>query len=154
MSKPKKNRYVKYPPFVAYFKPQGVPMYSLEQVSLHVEEYEALRLSDFQGMRHNEAASEMKVSRPTFTRIINSAHKKLADAITNGKAIRVEGGNFILMDMRFFCEDCRNIWEIGNTDAIPENCPKCGSQNIVDLSHRFMHGGHNRGGFGRRHRGG
>ena len=66
----------------------------LEEVILTVEELEAVRLKDLEGLEQEECADMMKVSRPTFFRIITSARQKIADALVNGKAIRVEGGNY------------------------------------------------------------
>lgn len=71
-------------------------MTELERVSLAVDELEALRLKDFEGMEQDKAAATMKVSQPTFHRIIQSAHCKVADALVNGKAIRIEGGNYVV----------------------------------------------------------
>ncbi len=79
-------------PRVRYFKPQGVPLAELEEVVLAEDEIEAIRLADFEGLYHDEAARRMGVSRPTFGRIIEGARKKTAEAITSGKAMRIEGG--------------------------------------------------------------
>jgi len=75
---------------VKYFKPRKVPLNSLEEVCLNVCEVEAIRLADFEGMYQENASKEMEVSRQTFGNIINSARKKLADALINGKAIKIE----------------------------------------------------------------
>ncbi len=128
------------PPAVGYFKPQGIPMYQLEKMIVSVDEYEALRLADFEEMRHSEAADIMNISRPTFTRLLNSAHKKIADALVNGKAIRIEGGSFILKNNRFRCRSCGNQWimEISKTASV--RCPSCESNEIVDFGSRFAAG--------------
>ena len=81
-------------PDVTYFKPAGVRMIDLEQSILTVDEFEAVRLKDFLGMEQEECAKKMKISQPTFHRLILSARKNIADAIVNGKAIKIEGGNF------------------------------------------------------------
>lgn len=77
-------------PGVTYYKPAGVPMRSLSEVRLALDEYEALRLADYEGLYHDEAASMMQISRQTFGRIIGAARKKLAEALLEGKAIRLE----------------------------------------------------------------
>ncbi|MEM3364665.1 MAG: DUF134 domain-containing protein [Candidatus Micrarchaeia archaeon] len=82
---------------IAYFKPAGVPVSSLEEVVLSVDEAEALRLADLNGMPQEECASKMGVSQPTFHRIVTSARKKVADAVTNGKALKVEGGEYRML---------------------------------------------------------
>ncbi len=75
---------------VEYFKPRQIPMRNLKEVSLDICEAEAIRLADFEGMYQEAAAKEMEVSRQTFGNIINSARKKIADALINGKAIKIE----------------------------------------------------------------
>ncbi|NNG67052.1 DUF134 domain-containing protein [Caldanaerobacter subterraneus] len=94
MPRPPKWRWVRSEPNVTYFKPVGIPLSMLEEVILTVEELEAIRLKDLEGLEQEECADMMKVSRPTFFRIITSARQKIADALVNGKAIRVEGGNY------------------------------------------------------------
>lgn len=74
------------------FKPLCKPLNKLEGVYLNLDEFEAIRLSCFEGLRQEDAAKQMKVSRPTFSRIETSAHRKIADALVNIKAIRIEGG--------------------------------------------------------------
>lgn len=135
--KPKKQRYVDQPPSVAYFKPQGIPLFQLEQVVLAVEEYEAIRLVDYEGMHLEEAADRMQVSRATFARIVDSAHRKIGTALTHGYAIRIEGGAFVLGRNRFRCRDCGSRWEIElEEEAVAGeagSCPKCKSDRVLDL---------------------
>jgi predicted DNA-binding protein (UPF0251 family) len=137
MPKPKKDRFVLQPPSVVYFKPQGIPMFQLEQVVLGVDEYEALRLVDLEGLQQEDAAKRMKVSRATCARILKEAHRKVAEAITAGKAIRIEGGNFILGNNRYRCRECSTFWEIPlrGTQAPPHplSCPRCKSDKVMDL---------------------
>ena len=92
--KPRKKRDVLFPPNVQYFKPQGIPMHNLNTVCVTVDEYEAIRLADYEKLKHEDAAKQMNISRPTFTRLLESAHNKISDAIVNGKAVRIEGGDF------------------------------------------------------------
>ena len=98
MSRPIMPRRISYKNNITYFKPAGVPMRSLEEVSLKFEEVEALRLKDVEGLGQILAAEKMGVSQPTFFRIISIARKKVSDAIINGKAIRVEGGEYKFHD--------------------------------------------------------
>ena len=79
-------------PQVTFYKPRGVPLSVLQQVNLTFDELEAIRLADFQGLYQEQAAEKMNISRQTFGRIIESAHKKIADALVNGKALSIEGG--------------------------------------------------------------
>ena len=92
MPRPKKSRWIAHQPGVSFFKPQGIPLRMLEQVYLEVDELEAMRLADLQGLSQEEAAQQMNVSRATFGRIVAGGRKKIADALVHGKAIRIEGG--------------------------------------------------------------
>src|SRR5512145_2534351 len=79
-------------PLATIFKPVGIPVRELEEVVMALDEFEALRLADLDGLYQEEAATEMNVSRATFSRIIDSAHRKMADALVHAKALRIEGG--------------------------------------------------------------
>ena len=96
MRKPISLRQVSVLPIVTYFKPVGVPRKYLQEVRLSVDEYEAIRLKYYKGLNQILGAEAMKVSQTTFYRILASARKKLADALSNGKAIRIVGGHFNL----------------------------------------------------------
>jgi uncharacterized protein len=92
MPRPKCNRRVCGKPGSDYFKPRGIPLFRLEEIVLTPDELEALRLADLEGMYQEKAAENMGISRQTFGRIIESAHKKVAEALIKGKALRIEGG--------------------------------------------------------------
>jgi predicted DNA-binding protein (UPF0251 family) len=94
MVRPRLCRRVKFNPDITYFKPRGIPLSELEEVVLPVDEYEAVRLKDLEGLEQEECAKKMKISQPTFHRLVLSARKKISDAIVNGKAIKIEGGNY------------------------------------------------------------
>lgn len=79
-------------PAASVFKPTGIPMPELEVVVMSLDEFEAVRLADLGGLYQEQAAEQMGVSRPTFSRIVESAHRKVADALVHGKALRMEGG--------------------------------------------------------------
>lgn len=98
MVRPKKNRLVGFNPEITYFKPEGVPVVSLEDACLTIDELESIRLSDLLGLSYEDAGKQMGVSRATFGRVIQHARSVIADALINGKAIKVEGGNFTLAD--------------------------------------------------------
>lgn len=93
MPRPRKYRRVCCNPSTNYFKPRGIPFYELEEVILDHDELEALRLADLRAYTHEKAAGEMKISRATFGRIVESARKKVADGILNGKAIKINNFN-------------------------------------------------------------
>ena len=94
MPRPRKLRCVRRQPVQAFYKPQGVPLSRLKGVILPVEGLEAIRLADAEGMEQNAAARLMDVSRPTFSRILADARRMVAEAITKGWAIRIEGGAY------------------------------------------------------------
>jgi len=89
MARPIKPRRVFFDPNVTYFKPRAVPLSMLEEVDLSIDELEALRLCDLKDLEQKEAAKKMKVSQSTLQRILTSARKKVAEALTEGKAIKI-----------------------------------------------------------------
>jgi len=127
MVRPQKDRMVAFNPEISYFKPRGIPMIDLEEVCLTVDQREAIRLSDMLGMSHEEAGRLMGVSRATFGRIIQRARKAVADALINGKAINVEGGNYKIVDHTriFYCSNCNHEWEEPFGTGRPVCCPAC-----------------------------
>jgi len=93
MPRPPCKRKIGFLPKVTYYKPVGVPVSLLEEVVIRHDELEAIRLKDLLNESQEEAAKKMNISQPTFHRLITSAHQKIADAIVNGKALWIEGGN-------------------------------------------------------------
>ena len=89
MARPRLCRKIGFNPNVTYFKPQGVPMRDLEIVELFAEEVEAVRLKNIEGLEQEDAAQKMNTSRSTFQRILVSANKKIAEALIQGKAIKI-----------------------------------------------------------------
>lgn len=100
MVRPCKCRCVGNGPKVAFFKPCGIPRSEIEEVTLTVDEFEAVKLADLLGLYQEEAAEKMKVSRQTFGNIIESARKKLGDVIVNAKGLKIEGGNYTLSGIK------------------------------------------------------
>lgn len=96
MPRPKCHRHICGTPDKNYFKPRGIPAVDLEEVILNLDEFEAIRLADHEQLYQEDAAALMNVSRQTFGRIIESAHKKIADVLMNGKALKIEGGEVTL----------------------------------------------------------
>ena len=94
MPRPKHCRYVSSAPNVTYFKPRGIPLRELEEVTLSVDELEALRLADREGLTAIDAAQHMRVSRHTFGRTLAAARRKVATALSMGQALRIEGGSY------------------------------------------------------------
>ncbi|MBN2067576.1 MAG: DUF134 domain-containing protein [Candidatus Diapherotrites archaeon] len=96
MARPKKCRLVESEPEATYFKPRAMPLAELEEVCLNFEELEAFKLKFMGKLEQEQAAKKMKVSRTTFWRILSCAGEKIADALINGKAIKIEGGTYKL----------------------------------------------------------
>lgn len=92
MPRPFKCRRVCGSPAADYFKPRGIPLSELDEIELTLDEFEAIRLADLDGLYQEEAAKHMNISRQTFGNIIESAHKKIADTIVNARALRIKGG--------------------------------------------------------------
>jgi predicted DNA-binding protein (UPF0251 family) len=115
-------------------------MREIETIILTIEEMEAIRLADVEKLSQVSAAEQMDVSGPTFNRVLMSAHQKVGTALWQGKALRIEGGNFRISHSchnklrHFICRSCDNEWAIpyGNgqrgSDLI---CPLCSSANIL-----------------------
>ncbi|MEW6275831.1 MAG: DUF134 domain-containing protein [Bacillota bacterium] len=135
MSRPPKSRLVEFLPRLTYFKPAGVPLRELEEVGLTVEELEAIRLKDLEGLEQEACAEKMGVSRPTYHRILASARSKIAQALVNGKAIRVEGGNFQVVLRSFRCAKCAHEWElpVGQGCRGKLVCPKCRTPEVYRI---------------------
>jgi uncharacterized protein len=121
------------PPVIKGYKPYGrdagkqVP----EPVNLLFEEYEALRLSDYDGMNHQEASMLMDVSRPTFTRIYASALKKIARAFVEGRPLVIEGGKVHFDSEWYHCMHCHCYFNNPEKERAVEHCPLCGHEKIA-----------------------
>lgn len=153
MPRPTKIRRVAFLPELNYFKPAGIPMRILEDVTVSVEEAEAIRLKDLEGMDQENCAEKMYVSRQTFQRVLGSARQKIADALLNGRAIRIEGGRFEMATRRFKCHDGHE-WEVPFEVMVakpPEACPSCNTPDILPLEQAGLGWGRrSRGRYGRR----
>ena len=144
MPRPVKWRKVSFIPGVRYFVPTGVPKCELAENLLKIEELEALRLKDLEELEQEECAAQMEVSRQTFQRILGEARKKVTEALINGKAIRIEGGNFTSNICPVRCEDCQTEWQESyeNFQKILEGtyeCINCGSKQVACQFGRGKH---------------
>ncbi len=90
MARPRKPRRIYFDPKAVYFKPRAIPLSMLEEIELTVDELETLRLCDFKGLNQISAAKKMGISQSTLQRILNSARKKVAEALIEGKAIKIK----------------------------------------------------------------
>ena len=133
MPRPIKTRRVACCPEANYYKPRGIPVSELEEVILSTDELEAIRLADLDGLYQEKAAVNMNISRQTFGNIIRSAHQKIADALVNGKALKIEGGVVAIQERRFNCQDCSHEWALPFGTGRPGDCPQCRSKNIFRM---------------------
>ncbi len=154
MPRPIKLRQVTAIPAVTLFKPAGVPLATIDVVTLSLEEMESIRLKDMEGRHQEDCARQMGISRATFHTILKSAHQKIADALLNGKAIQVEGGLFALPGGRFRCRRDGMEWNLPPgplPGARSVSCPTCRGTEVqpVPTPHPSCPGG----GRGRKGRG-
>ena len=133
--RPIKERQIEQMPPVTQFKPCGVPLYAADEIAVTVEEMEAIRLADMEGMDQGPAAEIMGVSRPTFHRILTKAHTKVAQVLWLGKSLRVEGGTYRVKccdtERKFRCGSCGCEWCVpkGTRErGCQMKCPTCGLQ--------------------------
>ncbi|MDC7228622.1 MAG: DUF134 domain-containing protein [Spirochaetales bacterium] len=162
MPRPEKERLVNTPPLFNSFKPTGFVKSGLKQIVISLDEYEAIRLADYIGFDHSEAAETMGISRSTFTRLIEKSRKKLSAFMIEGAELVIEGGNVHFQDNIIRCLDCEHMFKTG-IDKTFDECPSCGSANLIDMAGGYGHGrccinpaGHGRGrqgnnGNGNRH---
>jgi predicted DNA-binding protein (UPF0251 family) len=129
MPRPKRNRKISNPPHFKGFMPVGTDDDG-KPVVLHLEEYEAIRLCDFELREQVEAASLMEVSRPTFTRIYESARRKIANAFVAGKPIIFEGGKVYFDSDWFICQSCNCMFSNPLKNETITYCALCGSASI------------------------
>ncbi|MBU0627890.1 MAG: DUF134 domain-containing protein [Nanoarchaeota archaeon] len=94
MVRPRKIKFVDFEPGVTYFKPRAVPLNELEEVELTIDELETMRLANIENLSQEEAAKKMGVHQSTFQRTLTRAREKVTDALVNGKAIKIHGGDY------------------------------------------------------------
>lgn len=140
MARPIKWRKIEHIPSTPYFKPCDEPLEGLEQNHLLLEEVEAIRLKDLEGLEQKECAERMEVSRPTFQRILLSAREKVADSLINGKMLHIEGGNYTRNICNVECNTCHSKWKesFENMEKIKKGeyeCPTCHSHDIQCMKH-------------------
>ena len=139
MPRPQDNRMVLEPPLFSEFKPLGIKGQDLEQIQLALDEFEAFRLADHNGLSHAEAADEMGISRSTFSRLIEKARKKIAEFIIQGKLLTIEGGSIHFRNNIIRCQSCGHMFKINISNTISE-CPACHSKHLINLAGGFGHG--------------
>jgi predicted DNA-binding protein (UPF0251 family) len=146
MARPTGKRQVKAKPPCGLFKPAGIPAKDLDEVQLTVDEYEAIRLVDYEGLYQEQAAEAMDVSRQTLGRILELARRKVGETLVQGKSLRIEGGEYFMGQTRcFVCPDCKHRWTVAYGVPRPETCPKCPSRKVVRCDAKLGQGRGRRG---------
>ena len=133
MARPKTVRKMVSPPKFKGFKPYGYYAKEEEPLIMHFEEYEAIRLCDYELLNQSAAAEFMGVSRPTLTRIYESARRKVAKAFAEARAIAIEGGKVFFDNEWFRCEKCGAHFNNPDVQNILTNCPVCNSKKISEI---------------------
>jgi len=136
MPRPKRERLICNPPQMQGFRPFGIPMDKIETVTLTFDEYESINLLDYKLMNQEQAAEKMNVSRPTLTRIYESARRTIAQAFIEGKAIVIEGGNVYFEQDWFRCKKCFKLISGIENHIKCKNCSAFGNDELIQLNHK------------------
>jgi len=120
MSRPQCCRRIAGRPIASVFHPEGIPAPDFAGIVLALDEFEAIRLADLEGLYQEQAAERMRVSRPTFGRILAAAHRKVAEALSNGKTLKIEGGTVRMERLRSFPCGCPRCRRAGDADGAGE----------------------------------
>lgn len=136
MPRRKRNRRIQVPPVIKGMSVYGVRGRKTNEVVLHLEEYEAIRLLDYQNLTQEEAAVFMDVSRPTLTRIYEEARNKVATAFVEGRDLIFRGGDIYFDKNWYKCNACKASFSDYTEDN--EKCPVCNSADLVSLNDYYM----------------
>ena len=134
MPRPKNDRKIVSPPLMQGYKPFGIPRSALNSVSLQFDEYEAIRLLDYEGLNQEQAAERMNVSRPTLTRIYEKARKTIATAFVEGKMILIEGGSVDFEQDWYRCKNCFKLIEGLENHIRCKDCKKYNPEELIPIN--------------------
>ena len=134
MSRPKKTRRIDNPPKMKGFRPFGMQSCVREAIMLKYEEYESLRLVNYETLSQDVAARQMNISRPTFTRIYNRALKLIAKSFVEGKAIEIVGGNYKLDKDWYRCRECFKLIQGIENHIRCKDCTAYGESELIKLN--------------------
>jgi len=134
MPRPKQNRKIGFPPLMKGYKPFGIPRHALDSVTLQFDEYEAIRLLDYEGMIQEQAAEQMNVSRPTLTRIYEKARKAIAQAFVEGKMILIEGGTVQFDRPWFRCKRCYKLIDGLENHVRCKDCKTFSDDELTEIN--------------------
>jgi predicted DNA-binding protein (UPF0251 family) len=134
MARPRKSRKIVNPPKMIGFQPFGMPSCEIEPVKLKFEEYESIRLINYELLDQDKAAEQMNVSRPTFTRIYNNALKQIARSFVEGNAIEIEGGSYQFEEDWYRCKKCYKLIQGLENHSRCEGCNLYGKNELIKLN--------------------
>jgi len=135
MPRKKRSRRIQVPPVIKGMSVSGVRGRKSNEVILHLEEYEAIRLLDYQNLTQEEAAVFMDVSRPTLTRIYEEARNKVATAFVEGRDLLFRGGDFYFEKNWYKCNSCQASFSDYSENV--SNCPVCNSKELISLTEHY-----------------
>lgn len=135
MPRKKRFRRIQVPPVIKGMSVYGVRGRKSNEVILHIEEYEAIRLLDYQNLTQEEAAVFMDVSRPTLTRIYEEARNKVATAFVEGRDLLFKGGDIYFDKNWYKCNSCQASFS-DYSDKVT-TCPVCNSGHLVSLNEYY-----------------
>ena len=139
MGRPEVEKKVGEPPLFDVYKPAGVRASELGTVELSLDEYEAIKLADYNGLEHAEAAIKMGIARPTFTKLITRARTNFSKLLVEGAVVTIAGGKVHFQMNRYKCSNCGKISAVEVNEEL-KKCPYCDSLDIESLAQRFGHG--------------
>ena len=132
MPRKKRNRRIQVPPVIKGMSVYGIRGRKSNEVILHIEEYEAIRLLDYQNLTQEEAAKYMDISRPTLTRIYEEARNKVATAFVEGRDLLFRGGDIYFDKNWYKCNSCHASFSNFSDDKVI--CPVCNSSDLLSLN--------------------
>lgn len=133
--RPKRSRTVEVHPIIRGMKPLGVPFQLNDRIVLLYEEFESIRLSDYESLPQEAAAKRMNVSRPTFTRIYDEARRKMAKALVEGLPVFIDGGNVTFNKEWYRCNSCNVV--VSTVKGEITACSSCGSEDIEHINSKI-----------------
>lgn len=133
-ARPKHKRKIVAPVHFTGFKPMGYYGHEKMPIILNIEEYESIRLSDYELLSQEEASKFMHISRPTFTRIYENARRKIASAFAEIRSITIEGGDYFFENHWYYCNECEAYFNKPHKSELIAYCTLCGSDKIEETN--------------------
>jgi predicted DNA-binding protein (UPF0251 family) len=128
MPRPSKPRVIGVKPEISNFKPRGIPSKKLKSVNLALDEFEAIRLADYEGLSHEDASVQMNISRPTFSRLVEKARINIANFLVEGAELTIEGGNVEYRECG--CSNCKEGLPASRIERRNHECPTTAKENV------------------------